>query len=457
MRIRPFASMLLCLCSVGWADTIRLNNGKTVEGELRWADKGWEVRLANGQVITVPESEVASVEIGAGKGTGKQSPAERLVLLRKSVDMQGEVSITIKRYEMFLKDPANAAAVKDAQADLDLWKSRLAAGFARVGGKWLDKVQLTQLDAKNAARVGQAKAMLKQGRQTDAGSKLDTILAEDPEHVGALYLKAIVFTNQNQAGQARKSFEQVIALRPDHGPTLNNAAVMQWRTRGYPQAMLNMDKAMVVMPLTPRIHDNVAEALNDLPREVRNSTATKRLTRRYTETEPELERLMARSGWYRWGSTWVQEKELERLKAQEIEVKGKLVESARDVEDTLGVIDRIDALIEADNRAISAIEAGVLVRDSNGNVVRLAYPPGYFQFLRDVDRLSVDRKTALRKLDGLHREAEQVRSQLAVAPYSGQMRLMDEDYCPAGVRDVAEGLVGTGAGGATAAIEPVQQ
>ena len=417
-----------------FADVIHLKDGSKVEGDIRRADRGWEIKQANGKTITVSEDDVESIELA--KRDTKDDPQLRLDSLRRIADGQGDIAQVITRYEKLITDLGDSPVAATAKNDLEIWKQRLAAGMVKVGGKWLDKTAVARLDERSFVGVEQAKNAMKAAKYPEAGQAVDRVLADDPDNVGALYLKGLLLAKQNQPGLAKKTWEQVIAQMPDHAPTLNNIAVLQWRLRQFILALVNFEKAVTAAPANQLILDNLTEIFNDLPRDVQGSPALRRLNAKFKEQEPQLEAKLEESGWYRWGSTWVSKQQLAQLKAQEELIKEKLNKLAREYDDAQAAIDRIDNDIAANNRSLNTIEANRLVKDSQGNITRLPYPDVYYQILRDQDQLDGRRKEAVRKLDTIRADADRVRSQLAVPPYTGQLRLMDEQQVPVLLRSV---------------------
>lgn len=424
----------LLATSMAVADTVYLKTGVKLEGSIRRVGNGWEIRQADGQVVHVAEDQVKSLELGGSKVDDADEQRSRLDALRKSVEQQSDLSVIIKRYEMLVSQLGDSPVARDAKEDLANWRNRQKTGEVKVAGKWLTTEELQALDEKSSSLVEEAKADLKAGRNSKAASLVDKILAADPENPGALYLKGLILVNQNQVGQARKLFEQVATLVPDHGPSLTNAAVLEWRQKAYSQAYANYDRAMQAMPLTPRIHDNVAEALNDVPKEARNAAATKRLAKRFADAEPDLQKEMAKTDRYRWGSTWVDKAQLEELKAQEAAIQKQLSELAARFTETENAIQRLDASIEANNRSMSSMENNRSAVDANGNAYTRPYPDVYYETQRDNERKLAEKQQAVAQLELYRKQASDLRGQVAVPPYSGTQKLFDEEAAPTASR-----------------------
>src|SRR5690606_9331331 len=124
----------------------------------------------------------------------------------------------------------------------------------------------------------------------------------------------VVYYRQDQLVPARRAFESVNASIPDHGPTLNNLAVILWRQNQHIGSLNYYDQAMIAAPADREILNNVAEALNALPANYRDNASAKRVLRRFQEQDVQLQAELAKSGLYRWGAAWVNQEQLEELK-----------------------------------------------------------------------------------------------------------------------------------------------
>src|SRR5207248_7596210 len=140
----------------------------------------------------------------------------------------------------------------------------------------------------------------------------------------ALYLKGLLLYRQDQLPAARKTFEQVNVLVPNHGPTQNNIAVIFAQQNQALQSLTWYDQAMGSSPKDQAVLNNVAEALYALPDEQRGVAIAQRTARRFTEQDVDLQKELQAQGLHRWGATWVTTDQLKELKAAEREVQDQL-------------------------------------------------------------------------------------------------------------------------------------
>ena len=428
---------LLLASSLAWGDTLILNDGRRLDGDLKRDGDNWVITDANGHTSQIAASEVKSIE--AGKRTSDAETAkQKFAFIRRYAATQVEPAGVVAKYDEFLVQYPDSAQVPDAQADLVIWRQRLDQRMTRIGSKWFNPTELAAWDEQATAHLEQARGLVKDGRLKEALQQVDPVLADDPGNAGALYLKGVTLYRQDQLLPARKCFEAVAAAVADHGPTFNNVGVILWKQKQQVTAMGFLDRAMVALPATQRILDNVAEVLNDVPKEAKNSPIAKRLAARFDEQEPQLEQAMLASGWYRWGSTWVTKDQYTELREIEKQVRAQLDQLAQDYDASETLIRQMTDDIASSERTINRIEFDSLARDPQGNVVRLPYPNVYYDLRRDIDRLTNRRRAEIERLDSLRQQADRVRAKLTVAPYTGILRIIEQDAMPLVLRSVGK-------------------
>jgi tetratricopeptide (TPR) repeat protein len=304
--------------------------------------------------------------------------------------------------------------------------------MVKIGGKWLSRDEFKAMSDRSGVMVTQARDAIRNGRTAEAFKVLDTALLVDPQNPAALYLKGLLLYKQEQVGLARKSFEAAGASLPDHGPTLNNMAVTQWRQRAFAQALMNWEKTMAVAPLMPVVHDNLAEIFNNPPREVARTSVLKRVQTKWEAAELLLQKKMAETGMYRWGGTWVDAAQLKKLQEQEQALKTKKAELTREYTDTESKIQRMNDELAAIHRSMATLETARNLPDARtgGTGIRAPLPEAYYQMQRDEDRLVAEKKQAERKLDTLRDEAERLKGEVLVPPYRGELKIMGEEFAP---------------------------
>lgn len=410
------------------ADSIVLSNGTRLEGELERTADGYNVTTPEGKSIKVSASQIKSVEVKP-----ETTPADakaRLESLRKSAEKMTDLNLIITRYNEYLKRFAGTDAADDALLDLKVWEDRIAQHMTRAGGKWVtpEELGVIQEEAQDAAR--KARDLIAQNKLREAGPLLELALRQDPKSAPALYLRGVIYVHQEQLGPARKAFDTVAQLLPDHAPSLNNLAVVLWRQEQYPLALKNYDAALLASTSDERIVNNVAEALNALPKELRDAVITKKLVGHFQEREDALRKKMEKRGLYRWGAGWVSGEELDRLQDIEREIEAKIKDMEAEFESVQDRIERIDDDIAETQRSIRRIEATSYSRDSRGQITQLAYPRVYYELQRDIQVLKRDRAEQAARLDSLRREAKGVKQQMPVPRYTGVQRIIETEGTP---------------------------
>lgn len=427
------AALLLLGSALAVADTLVLTDGRRLQGDLLRDGDYWILTEAGGKTSRIAVSEVRSIELGK-RTTDVETAKQRLAFVRRQADSQTDPALAVAKFEEFVSQYGDSAQAGDARKDLAMWRTRVQERRVRVGGKWLTPDELAAWDEKTTASLEEARAHVKAQRFKEAIAVTDAVLVDDPANVGAMYLKGVALFRTEQLVAARKCFDAAAAAAPDNGPVQNNLAVVQWKQKQELAAINAFDRALMASPANQRVMDNVAEILVALPREVKNAVATRRLAKRFDEQEPKLEQAMTRRGMYRWGSTWVNQQQQEELRRVDQQIRGKLDELAADYDSTESSITQISQDIDAAQKTMERIESDSITRDANGNVVRRPYPSIYYDMRRDIDRLNARRKTAIERLDSLRQQADSVRAKLAVPPYTGVLRLIEEEGMPLTLR-----------------------
>jgi len=237
---------------------------------------------------------------------------------------------------------------------------------------------------------------------------------------------------------SRKSFEATLSAAPDHPPTLNNLAVIYWKQNQQGSALNFYDKAMLAMPNSEAILDNVAEALNALPAAMKNGSTAQKLARRFNDQDAQLQHEMLAKGLYRWGGSYVDQKQMDQIQAIEKEHKDLLSKLATDYDAANAKLSTIDEQIRRNERTMFDIQATSVAVDQFGNVSQVPYPPSYWDAKREVDNLSVQKKDLQAKLEQLRRSAKIEEQKAPVVKYSGIQRIIGEDAAPVNVGGAAK-------------------
>ena len=430
--LRPSAlaacALFALLPCTALADVVVLQDGTRLEGDLDRTDDGYTLTKSDGKVVRISSAQVKSVEMKPQ--ATPDDAVRRLESLRRSAGNMTDLKLIITRYREYLKRFAGTDAADDALADLKTWEDRLAKHMTKAGGKWVTPEELGAIQEEAHAAAKKARDLIAGGRLREAGPLLDQALSQDPKNPAALFLRGVAQFRQEQLGPARKSFDAVAQLVADHGPTLNNLAVILWRQEQYGGALKFYDLAMAATPTDERVLSNVAEALNALPKEHRESAAAKKAIVRFQPLDAALGKKMEKRGLYRWGAGWVKGDELDRLQEMEREIEGKIQDLQTEFDNAEQRIEVIDQDIEDTKRNIRRIEATSYTRDSTGRMTKLAYPRLYYELQRDLLTLRQQRADLVALMDKLRQEAKSIRQELPVPRYTGNQRIIDVEGTP---------------------------
>lgn len=432
MRCSILAMVVMTLLVVGdlRGDAIVLRDGSRIEGKVRRADGGWNVTLPDGSSVFVASADVRSLEMTPATRPADDVALARLNSLRRSIEGLSDPRLVVDRYRQYLELNDGTPAAEQAREDLKVWQERADRGLRRQGNRWVEPGEFEQIVLAQTRTALEARALLKASRTRDAELLVRRMLGDDPQNVSALYLLGVVQFRQDQLVAARRSFEQVLQVAPQHAPSLNNVAVILFRQRQYGAALSFYEQAVSAAPGQRDLLDNVAEALEAAPEEARRGLAGQRLARRFAEQDPVLQREMAERGLYRWGGTWIDRAELDRLRDAEQQVNQRLSDLERDREITQQRVQRINLDIDANEQTLRTIEQQSWVRTPDGRMIRVAYPPAYYDIQRDIRRLTSERGELQIRLDALRDEANRVKQSLPRPKFTGVQQLIGEDGVP---------------------------
>ena len=420
--------LMLLIASPAWADVVHLKDGTSVEGEIKRVSDGFLVTGADGHITHVPSDKISGIEV---KPINSPDKAEsRLQSLRRSTETLADAKQAIDRYQGFIKQNAGTDAAHEAEKDLEVWRDRQSKGLVRVGDKWMTPAERQAMQAQSIGAAIQIHGLMKQNRLKDAGIELDKALAIDPQNISLLYLRGVLQYDQEKIPLARKAFEPVATALPDHAPTLNNLAVIIWRQKGYLGALTFYDRALMAAPDSHEIIDNVAEVLHLLTPEQAKSQQAQKLMRHFKEISDTLEKKMAQQGKYRWGSSWVDEKQMKDIEQKQKEVKDQM--------------QKMDAQFAADQQQIRDLErqaAGLqdamntmqlqsVQTTPDGRQVQFPLPPAYFQLSQQLATLRQQQGRIQAEINQLRSQAVDVQKKMPEPVFTGIQRIIDADGMP---------------------------
>ena len=279
----------------------------------------------------------------------------------------------------------------EGKKDLAVWNDRLARGMVKVGPAWVLPMERDRLFEEAQGKVETARQLMKQGRTKEAEPFLGEALNVDLRNPSGQYLMGLLRVGQDQLPAARKAFEMVAATVPNHGPTLNNLAIVQWRQRQYLSAMNSFDGAMLALPVNQLILENVAGAIAFLPAEFQTNPAAGKMVQHFKQQEKLLADQMARQGMRRFGSVWVTEKQLQQMKLDEKRMLDALDRLSVDFDRTTQRVRQLDQNISDEMSAISA-----------------GFQAINFNLDGDVARIQSERNISVARLDSIKRQADEL-------------------------------------------------
>jgi tetratricopeptide (TPR) repeat protein len=412
------------------AEIVRMKDGSSLEGTVKHTEDGYDVTVAGGKVIHIDAEKVKSIDIGT-KVPGAAEGESRLNSLRRSVENSTDIKSVLEKYARFIEQNKDSAVGREAARDVATWQDRLGRGLVKVGPNWVTPAERDQMLSKSVEISEQARQLMKEGRQRDAEALIQQVLDVDPNDPAALYLRGIILYRQDQLPQARKAFEAVSAKLKDHAPTFNNQAVIFWKQNQQLQALNLYIQAMQAAPVNRDILNNVAEALNALPQNMRGSTPAQKCFKLFTEQDTQLQDEMSKAGWYRWGSTWVDKSQLARLQEIDKQVQSKLSEMSTEFEDTRKKVARIEDDIEDNNRRMRSIENSSYSRDPvTGRMFHTQLPRRYYDLEDDNKKLAGDRAALVGKMEELRAAAKQAQQQIPTPRFTMVQQLIGVEGAP---------------------------
>lgn len=426
-----------------WADAVHLKDGGKVEGALVRDGAGWVVVDETGKRTFVGDDQVKSIE-----KTSSLSPAElsdsRLGTLRRAVGNLSDLDQIIERYSRFIEENKGQPAAEEAKADLAAWREKQNKGMVKVGSSWVTSEERQKMLEQSAKLVDDAREQIKSNRMRDAEETVNQLLTVDPKNASGLYLRGVLMFKQGQLGQAKKSFEgvkeQLTQDQTDHGPTLNNLAVILSQQKQAMRALVLYDQAMQASPGNRQILDNVAEALEAIPQEQHKNSVYTRAAKRFAEQDAELAKEMQKEGLYRWGSSWIDAKQMEEVKAAQAKVKEKLDQLVADYDRIKERVKEIETQIDLNDRTMQRIRNDSQRydrRDGGGvRVVRLPLPSIYYDMKREQDKLEIEQDGLLAKLQTFADKERAIRQDVPVPQFTGKQRIVETEGTPLAAVDI---------------------
>jgi tetratricopeptide (TPR) repeat protein len=352
--------------------------------------------------------------------------------LRQASLHNSDIKQVISRYQDFIKRQTDPKVLSEANKDLQMWQDRQTRGLVRLGDKWMttDERDATEKSAQEKSLP--ARDLILQARYKDAVAILQQALKDDPDSPTALYLLGLCQFAQGQAAPARKSFEAIIAELPGHGPTLNNLAVILWKTKSFGGALSTYQKAMTANPVNKDILDNVAEALHGVPDQLKIGPIYPPVAAMFRKQDTELQAQGAEQGFYRWGSAWVTARQLETLKAAQAKIDDQVKALGDQWTADEAKIKQMDQQISDDTRQMNFLQSQAVGNNAQGQAVQLTPPPLYYQLNGDITSMKTEQESLKKDEEKLKAQALEVKQSIPAAQYNGAPQMMGPDFAPVG-------------------------
>jgi Flp pilus assembly protein TadD len=429
LPMRILSTILVLLVAVKCsADVVVLKDGTRIEGDVKRTSDGWDIKLPDGTVKKVSAGAVKSIELGSAPKSSDQSAAG-LASLRRSVDALNDINQIIDRYQKFIESTRDEKVKADAKSDLAEWMDRKSRGLVKHGSKWIEPAEIEQAAIHATEIALEARELIRQNRNRDAEQLLQKALAQDPMNPAAQYLRGVALYRLDKIPDARKAFEAVNSVVPDHAPTLNNLGVILYRQNAVAAALNWYNLAMQASGVNKYILDNVAEALGPL-REDQIKGAIAKCQARFIELDIMLQRQLEPEGLYRWGGGWVTQQQLDQLRAAEKDIRDKLGILQQEFDQTKARIAQIDEQIRQNTLSMQEIQARSWYRDAKGNLIQLQLPQIYYDLQAENSRLKAEQDTLNRNIGQMQDQAKRIQQQVPVPRFTGVQQIVGVEGMP---------------------------
>jgi hypothetical protein len=418
-------------------DVIVLNDGTQLVGDIERqtvaGEEGYVITHADGTQSFAPSTRIARIVLGRDELPDdpevRNRDVSRLEALRRGFERTDDLDLIVRRIEVFIDrlDP-DSEALGPARQELATWQDRRNGVTVPLGDEWVTPAERDRRLAAAFGRINEARLHFKSGDAATGVARATELLSRPESAAAGYYLLGVHAMEEAPLAEARQHFEAVRSLLPDHAPTLTNLAAVEARVERYDRSAWLLAEALADPPALPEAVDAAAELLRlvDDP----DDRNVLRLGDRFGPAESLRRAEMAEQGLFRWGTTWVDAAERDRLQALQAEVEATVAELKTEF-DTLGrEVARIEDRIRGNLRYMDRLRAASLVRDAEGNVRRLPLPDDYYDAERENEALGVQRAEMLTARVDLDRRAAAERAKLPSPPFAGTLPTVGVDGVP---------------------------
>ncbi|HEY1686946.1 MAG TPA: hypothetical protein VGG19_19450 [Tepidisphaeraceae bacterium] len=419
--------MSLLLAAVAGGETVHLSDGTTVQGNIYRDGAGWKLVMPNGNTRELAADDVVSIDMTSSNGG--DDLGDQLSSLRHSLSYSDSPSQAVGRLQNFIQHNAGTPAAKEAEKDLAIWKDRDARALQKVGDDWLTPDQAEKLRAEAILLADQARQLIRKGDIAGAQKLLDQIVAVDPRSVAGVYLHGVLAFGNNAFLQAEKDFLAVSQMVPQHGPTLNNLAMLSFHSGHFAQSAQRYVQALRSDTMNQKIIDNVAEMLHALPEDLLTLPEVRMLQQEFARQESAFEQIMAKQNLSRWGAKWITSDQLKQIQEAQKIIQDKLTQLRDEQTKEKESINNLDEQISTNQQQEQQIASTSYVT-ANGRVVYTGLPQSYYDLQRDDLDLKTRRDSALRRLDQIAVEIRTTKTQVPIQPFTGVQLIFGEEGTP---------------------------
>ena len=220
-------------------------------------------------------------------------------------------------------------------------------------------------------------------------------------------------------------------LVPNHAPTLNNLAVVQWRQHQFLAALSSYDAALAAAPESIAVMHNISVALADMPEPFQSTPIYQQLADHYQLRDQALVASMGQQGLRRFGDKWLPTAQVEQLEAHRQNVQKQLDEvsdSFDAVRQKIEELDRRRANLEEDR--LRVIGPGPTPFDLSYTGQGVLSSPLSSDLAEDERQDRLQRTLLVQKLDGLTARAKQLQAEVAVPHEAREQRLIGVEGTP---------------------------
>lgn len=420
----------LSAASFAHADTIITKDGRTLTGVVKKVANGYEI-VADGKTSFIPTSDVKSIKLSNEGKVEEGDARERLASLRRSVEAETQIERIIERYSQFIEMNKDTGASKEASADLEKWKDRLAKGMMKVGKQWMTPAERDQYLLDSAKHANDIADQISVGDIAGANEKLIKLLEDNPQNISFAYLQGVVQMQRDRLNEARRSFDIVQEQVPDHAPTLLNQASLAVSFKRWPNALSLLERVMLLAPNNQQILDGVTDFIHLVPDATRRSAVFDRLMSVYAAQEAQLEKQMAAKGLYRFGSTWATQakieehkKQVEAFEAKKAELQTTLDRSTQEIQSLQQRIARIEEQLRDIDRTRIAVDP------LTGRTVYSPRPQYYYDLQNERDQYVRQIQDEQRRIGEVREQAKELEKTAPETPFAGRIVPIGEAGVP---------------------------